>query len=354
MDLGKLGFDSWFQERWEELKTTEFKLARVTTVDRERYLVRDEMNEIPAQLAGKLMFSTESSLEWPCVGDWVLVQYHNDGTMAIIQNLLPRKSTLKRKAAGRDISFQIIASNLDVAFIVQSCDTNFNLRRLDRYLVIANQERIEPVILLSKSDLNNPQELERKIEEIRDSGIQNRVITFSNTTGAGLNLIRQTLEKGKTYCLLGSSGVGKTTLLNHLLGGEQFETYPVREKDGRGRHTTVRRQLIMLDNGAMIIDNPGMRELAIMDAGDGVDESFSDIRELSDGCRFRDCTHTIEAGCAILKAVENGDISEERHRSYLKLLKESNYHKMSYMERRRKDKQFGAFCKNAMKHRKNK
>jgi len=168
-------------------------------------------------------------------------------------------------------------------------------------------------------------------------------------TDVGLQTLRQTLEKGKTYCLLGSSGVGKTTLLNHLLGREEFETNPVREKDGRGRHTTARRQLTLLNNGALLIDTPGMRELGMIHVGASIDESFSDIHELATTCRFRDCTHTAETGCAIVKAVEKEELDEERYRSYLKLMKESEFYQMSYIEKRKKDKQCGRMINVAMK-----
>jgi ribosome biogenesis GTPase len=349
MKLVELGFDAWFQHKRDEFKKPELNVARITRVDRERYLVRNEQNELQAEPAGKLLFTVDSSQDLPSVGDWALVQYYNEGTLAIIHDLLPRKSFLRRKAAGKKIDYQMIASNIDIAFVMQSCDYNFNIRRMERYLVMVNDGHIEPIILLSKSDLISVEELETRISEIRQAHIAARVIAFSNTTVDGLQVLRQALEKGKTYCLIGSSGVGKTTLLNHLLGREEFETNPVREKDGRGRHTTARRQLTLLANGALLIDTPGMRELGMIDVGASIDESFSDIHELTVTCRFKDCTHTVEAGCAILKAVETGKLNEERYRSYIKLMKESQFHQMSYSEKRKKDKQFGRMINVAMK-----
>lgn len=349
MELKDLGFDGWFEQRRKHLQKSDGAIARVTAVNKDRYLVRNEQNEVQAELTGKLLFSADSGKDLPCVGDWVLVQYFNEGALAIIHDLIPRKTFLRRKSAGKKVEHQMIASNIDAAFIIQSCDFNFNLRRMERYLVMTNEGKVEPVILLSKSDLVSAEDLEKRVAEIRQARINTRVIAFSNKTSSGLDSIEQSLEKGKTYCLLGSSGVGKTTLLNHLLGREVFETNPVREKDGRGRHTTSRRQMTVLDNGALLIDTPGMREVGMMAVGTGIDDSFSDIHELASGCRFNDCTHKTESGCAILAAVRGGDLSEERYQSYMKLMKESEFHEMSYLERRRKDKQFGRMIKNTLK-----
>ncbi len=349
MELADLGFDRWFQKKREKLQRPDCRVARITRVDRDRYLVRNEENEVQAELTGKLLFCADSSQHLPCVGDWVLVQYYNDGTLAVIHELFPRKTFLRRKSAGNKVDYQMIASNIDVAFIIQSCDFNFNLRRMERYLVMVNEGHVEPIILLSKSDLVSTEDLEKRISEIRQARIGARVIAFSNKTASGLERVQQVLKKRKTYCLLGSSGVGKTTLLNQLLGRDAFETNPVREKDGRGRHTTARRQLTVLDNGALLIDTPGMRELGMIAVGASIDDSFSDIHELSRDCRFNDCTHTTEVGCAILMAVQSGELSEERYQSYMKLMKESEFHQMSYVERRKKDRQFGRMIKTAMK-----
>ena len=213
MELSELGFDTWFQQRRDELKRPELSVARITRVDRDRYLVRNEQNESQAEPAGKLLFSVDSSQDLPCVGDWTLVQYCNDGTLAIIHELLPRRSFLRRKTAGKKVDYQMVASNIDVAFIMQSCDDNFNLRRMERYLVMVNDGHIEPVILLSKSDLIEAGDLEQRLSEMRHARISARIIAFSNATGAGLQKVREALEKGKTYCLLGQGG-NKRKILN--------------------------------------------------------------------------------------------------------------------------------------------
>jgi len=243
----------------------------------------------------------------------------------------------------------MIAANIDVAFIVQSADTDFSLRRLERYLVMAREGGIEPVMILSKSDLLDPDELEGRIAAVREARAGCAVIALSNRTGAGLDEVRGMLEKGKTYCLLGSSGVGKSTLLNRLVGQDLMQTNTVRATDGRGRHTTARRQLIVLDQGAMMIDTPGMRELGNIAVSEAIEESFSDIVELSNRCRYTNCTHTNEPGCSLLEAVQTGHLAEGRYQSYLKLLKESEYHEMSYLEKRRKDRKFGQMVKSALK-----
>lgn len=351
MELTELGFDDWFRAKQEETRELGYSTARVTAVDRARYLVRNDHGEVPAEATGKLLYSAESRADLPCVGDWVSVQYHNENTLAIIHARFPRKSVLQRKSAGKKIEYQLIASNIDVAFIVQSCEFDFNLRRLERYLAMVTEGRIKPVFLLTKTDLLNAQDLELRISKIEQAGIVDDVLPLSNLNEHGLDQVRERLEQRKTYCLIGSSGVGKTTLLNHLIGRPVFETKEIRQKDGKGRHATSRRQLIVLDNGAMVIDTPGMRELGVIEIGTGMEESFSDILELSGHCHFRNCTHTSETGCSIQQAIESGELSEERYRSYLKLVKESEYHQRTYVEKRKKDREFGRFVKSVMKHR---
>jgi ribosome biogenesis GTPase len=348
MKLSDIGFDQWFQEHVSDLRQEGQGVARISAVDRGSYLIRNELGEIPAELAGKFYFQVESSVDLPCVGDWVTVQYHNDDAAAIIHGVFPRKTFLRRKSAGEKVDFQMIAANIDSAFIVQSCHFDFNVRRMDRYLVMAADGGVEPIVVLTKTDLITHDELEQKLAAIRSSAVTARVLALSNITGIGFDEFQQALVSGRTYCLIGSSGVGKTTLINRLIGQDAFETKAV-SGTGEGIHTTARRQLILLNQGSMLIDTPGMRELGLLGVSDGVNQDFEDIVALSTNCRYANCGHTQEPDCAVLAAVSNGELSKDRYSSYMKLKKESEYHEMSYVDKRKKDRAFGQFIKSAMK-----
>ena len=323
-------------------------IARVTAVDRDQYIIRNAAGEAPAKLTGRFAYASESPAVLPCVGDWVCVRYHDAGTHASILDVLPRKSFLRRKRPGGEVEFQMIAANIDVAFIVQSCHFDFNVRRLERYLVMASEGHIEPVVLLTKTDLISPAELEQLVSQIHHAGIGVRIITLSNVTGIGVDQIRELIQPGKTYCLLGSSGVGKTTLVNRLVGDSGLATGTV-SHTGEGRHTTTRRQLIVLEHGGLLIDMPGMRELGMLGVSEGIDASFADIQAYSLGCRFANCTHTNEPGCAIQRAIAQEELDPAHFQSYLKLKKESGFHEMSHLEKRKKDRAFGKFVHSVKK-----
>lgn len=351
-NIHKLGFDTAWVNTDLEVKLGSYELARVIAVGKDSYVISDGDSELRAELVGKLIYNAESSLDFPTVGDWVLANFYDDNTFAIIHEILPRKSLLKRKSAGKKVDLQLIAANIDIAFIIQSLNDNFNLRRLERYLLMVNEGGISPVVLLSKSDLLAEAEIQDKVNDVLDLMSNIKVIAFTNEKQDSWKNVEQELESGKTYCLLGSSGVGKTTLLNNLLGGTVFKTRTVSKKQSKGRHTTTSRELILLNSGAMIIDTPGMRELGTVASDAGLEQTFSDIEALAENCRFGDCTHTSEAGCAVLAAIETGELSEERWQSYRKISREAAYNEMSYVEKRKKSRQLGKYYKSVMKEKK--
>ncbi len=349
-NLESLGYSRWFREQEDPDKMQTMQIVRVLSVNKNSYVVSAGGEEIYAELTGKFLFNSESSLDLPAAGDWVYAQLFDDDTFAVIHDILPRKTILKRKTAGRKIDYQVIAANIDTAIIMQSLDVNYNLRRLERYMVMVNESAITPLIFLSKSDLQNQAEIEKKMEEINTLMPGIKIVSFSNNISEDIEMVKSFLEPHATYCLLGSSGVGKTTLLNNLIHHHIYKTQPIREKDGRGRHTTTRRELILLDNGAIFIDTPGMREIGIISAEAGLDSTFSEIMELQENCRYIDCTHTVEQGCAVINAVDKGELSKDRYDNYIKMHKESVYNEMSYYEKRQKDKKFGKFMHNYNKN----
>jgi ribosome biogenesis GTPase len=344
--LNELGWSDWFEQRTECEPTD--TIARVAAVDREQLLLVDQTGPFRAKLAGSYLHRHNLSHELPCVGDWVCLERQPGDDFAVVRALLARKTSLRRKSAGNVIGQQMIAANVDCVVIVQSCHFDFNLKRLERYLVMVMDGGAEPYILLTKTDLVEPAALAAQVAEIRSAGIAAPIGTLSNVTQDGVEDFRRLLLPGKTYCFVGSSGVGKSTLINQLLGRELLETSAV-SGTGEGRHTTVRRELIRLAGGALVIDNPGMREFGILSAEGGLGSSHADIAALAAGCHYRDCNHTSEPGCAVRKAVHSGEISREHFENYLKLREESEFNQMSYAEKRKKDRDFGRYLKSAKK-----
>lgn len=348
-ELQHLGWDGWFDAKLD--CNSAGGIARVAAVDRGLLLVMDETGSFRAKLAGRFLHHHHHHHlphEMPCVGDWVSLEKRADDNFGIVHTVLERRTFLRRKSAGSDIQYQMIAANIDYAVIVQSCHFDFNLKRLERYLVMVKEGGIEPLILLTKIDLVPPDVLAEQVEAIRFASISAPILTLSNVTGAGIDDLARQLAPAKTYCFVGSSGVGKSTLINQLVGREKLETGTV-SNTGEGRHTTVRRELILLDGGALVIDNPGMREFGIMGAEFGVESSFADIGTLTTKCHFRDCSHSGEPGCAILEAIEVGQISQKHFESYQKLRKEADFHDLSNVQKRRKDREFGKRIKSAKK-----
>ncbi|MBI5472369.1 MAG: ribosome small subunit-dependent GTPase A [Ignavibacteriae bacterium] len=336
-----------------------FALARVTEENRESYLVTNGRVEIPAEISGKLRFTAESRAHLPAVGDWVIVSLLDNDTQAVIHDVLPRKTLLSRKAAGDKSEQQIIAANVDTIFIVQGLDGNFNLRRLERYLIVAAESGAQPVVLLSKADLLAPGELSTLLAEAKPVAQNVPLIPYSATTGEGIAELQQFISDGTTICFIGSSGVGKSTLINRLTGSELLPTNEVRTDDSRGRHTTTRRQMIILPTGGILIDTPGMRELGLWHAASSLDATFPEIAGLADECKFTDCTHTHEPDCAVQRAVNDGALDEGRYQSYVKLRHEAHWMEerttvAGRLERKRKEKILSRTIKHYFKQNKHK
>lgn len=312
--LKKLGWNAFFGESFREY-AGKYEPGRVSTVYKNGYKVYTKDGEIRARASGNLRQNGDS----PAVGDWVAFSIDTTGS-ATIHAVLPRKTKFSRKDAGRATGEQVIVTNIDTAFIVTSLNRDFNLRRLERYLVIAKESGAEPVIILSKSDVC--EDLPLKMREVEETAPGVPAFAISSIENKGLEQLSPYIKEGKTIALLGSSGVGKSTLINALEGHERQKVGEIREDDSRGRHTTTERELILLDRGGIIIDNPGMREIQLWDAGEGMLDLFSDIEELSKQCKFSDCMHETEPGCAIKKAISEGTLSKARYESYIKLNKE--------------------------------
>jgi ribosome biogenesis GTPase len=257
------------------------------------------------------------------VGDWVALQLHNQNTEATIHHLLPRRSQFARKAAGHQTMAQVVAANVDTLFLMAGLDGDFNPRRIERYLVMAWESGANPVIVLNKADLCP--NLEDKLALLEPVALGVPVHPVSAVSGEGLGALAVYLQPGQTVALVGSSGVGKSTLTNYLLGTQQQATQTVRADDSKGRHTTSHRQLLLLPSGALLIDTPGMRELQLWSTADGLDDTFSDVEELASQCKFRDCQHQSEPGCAVLAAIAAGHLDPQRLRSYQKLQKEQQW-----------------------------
>lgn len=328
MNIEQLGWNDSFSKSFGSLSDAKNCIpARVAREDRTGYVIYAREGAWRASISGALRFAANRREQLPAVGDWVAVTPRRGEDAAVIHAVLPRNSAIRRTAAGETGEVQLVAANVDVLLICCGLDGDFNLRRIERYMTLAYAGGVTPVVVLSKADLREDAESHRAAVEAVAPGCD--VLLVSALTGQGLDAIRRAIPVCGTVALVGSSGVGKSTITNCLLGEQRMATHAVREHDSRGRHTTTYRQLMVLPDGGVIIDTPGMRELQLSADDDALRSSFADIEELAGKCRFRDCRHEREPGCAVLHAVDCGDLDSSRFESWNKQRRE-----VAYFERR--------------------
>lgn len=320
IDIKKYGFSERFSNAIP--KDSSLTPARILSQEKGFYRIISDKGEKLAEVSGKFRFQTIVFSDYPAVGDFVLVNWNESGNSAIIESLLPRKSAFVRKAAGESQQEQVVAANIDIVFLCMALNNDFNLRRMERYISIAWDSGAMPVVVLTKSDLCD--DLEQKLAEVSSIAFGVDILVTTSTEENGYKELLPFISEGKTIAFIGSSGVGKSTLINRLLGKEQLKTNGLRNDD-KGRHTTTHRELFLLPPGGMVIDTPGMREFGMWDHDTGIERTFTDIEKLASQCKFRNCTHTNEPGCAIQKALETGELQIERWQSYQKLKAENDY-----------------------------
>lgn len=323
MNLQNLGWNDFFNSNFETHRCNGYSAGRVVSEHKNMYRVKTPIREMLAKVSGKMIHLASGRADYPAVGDWVAITEDSQEGISTIHAVLPRKSKFSRKAAGNISTEQIVAANIDIIFLVNALNKDFNTRRIERYLTLVWEGGASPVIVLSKADLCSTVELKRAQLDAVAPGVPVHII--SCYTKSGLDELDKYLKPGRTIALLGSSGAGKSTLINCLAGQDIQLVQEIREGDDRGRHTTTCRELIMLPGGSLIIDTPGMRELQLWNADEGIHSVFEDIDQLARLCRFNNCSHTKEPGCAVQQAISQGNLPRERYDSFLKLQKELEY-----------------------------
>ena len=347
MNIKDLGYDDFFESNRKKLGLDCFQIARVIAEYKEAYKIKNSDGEYLAKITGKQIFKASSREDYPAVGDWVAITQLDEDS-AIIHDIFPRRTVMKRKYCSKNES-QIIATNVDVAYIIESVDRDYNLNRFERYFATAMDGGIKPAIILNKIDLISKDELDSKLLQIKNRFRDVDMISISALTNEGLDELRRHILRGKTYCFVGSSGVGKSSLINKLIGSSKIKTGDVGSHSGRGKHITTTREMYFLEKGGIVIDNPGMREIGMTDTDTGIDSVFDEIVDLVKKCKFKNCTHIHETGCEVLKALKSGKLDDERYSNYINLKKETEYYEMTEVEKREKDQKFGKFMKNAKK-----
>jgi ribosome biogenesis GTPase len=322
-DLRAFGWNEFFATNFASFAAEGYSAGRVAVQHRTQYELYTEHGELSAETTGRMQHDARRKRDLPVVGDWVVIRIRPEEGKATIYDILPRKSRFSRKAAGTRTEEQIVAANIDTVFLVTGLDGNFNLRRLERYLVVAWESGADPVVVLNKADLCD--DIEQKVRGVEAVALGVPIVVMSAIEDRGLEQVLAHVKRGTTGALLGSSGVGKSTIINHLLGRELLKTQEVRATDDRGRQTTTRRELIVLPSGGLLMDTPGMRELQLWGGDEGISDAFEDIAELARQCPFRDCQHGPEPGCAVQQALEDGTLDPNRFASYQKLQKEIAY-----------------------------
>jgi len=323
VSLKHLGWNSYFDALWQGLKEPAGLPARVISQQRGLWRIAGDFAECWAEVSGTLRAATEAGGDWPATGDWVAAEFLSGGGRPLIQKVLPRRSKFVRKVAGRRMEEQVIAANVDTAFVVMALDGDFNVRRLERYLAQCWESGAKSTVVLNKAD--DCADVAARLAEVESIAAGVPVFSVSARTGDGVEVLDRFLTPGQTIVLLGSSGVGKSTLVNHFLQRDAQAVQMVRASDSRGRHTTTSRELFALPGGALVIDTPGLRELQLWDAAEGVEQAFSDIEELAAQCKYGNCGHTTEPGCAVQTAIAEGRLDQNRLENQRKLEREHEF-----------------------------